>query len=317
MEQRKLGRTELMIPPLVFGGNVFGWTAGRDTSFALLDRMVDAGLNAIDTADMYSRWVPGNVGGESETIIGDWIASRGKRDAIVLITKVGVDMGEAGKGLSAAHIESAVEGSLRRLRTDRIDVYLSHLYDDEVALEETLAAHDRLVRAGKVRAIGASNHDAAQLRAALEISAAKGLARYDVLQPLYNLHDRAVFDDALRPLCMAEDIAVIPYYGLASGFLTGKYRSAADFSKSARGGDVKRYLDARGMRILAALDAVAARHAGAQPGEVALAWLMARPGVSAPIASARDLAQLEGLIRATALKLHADDIAGLDAASAY
>lgn len=317
MEQRKLGRTELMIPPLVFGGNVFGWTADRDTSFALLDRMVDAGLNAIDTADMYSRWVPGNVGGESETIIGDWIASRGKRDAIVLITKVGLDMGEAGKGLSAAHIESAVEGSLRRLRTDRIDVYLSHLYDDEVALEETLTAHDRLVRAGKVRAIGASNHDAAQLRAALEISAAKGLARYDVLQPLYNLHDRAVFDDALRPLCMAEDIAVIPYYGLASGFLTGKYRSAADFSKSARGGDVKRYLDARGMRILAALDAVAARHAGAQPGEVALAWLMARPGVSAPIASARDLAQLEGLIRATALKLHADDIAELDAASAY
>lgn len=315
MELRRLGRTNLYVPPLVFGGNVFSWTADRETSFALLDRMAEAGLNAIDTADVYGRWVEGNVGGESEAIIGDWMHSRGRRERTVLITKVGWDMGEAGKGLSAAHIESAVEASLRRLRTDYIDLYFSHLYDASVPLEETLSAHDRLLRAGKVRAIGASNHDAAQLRAALDVSAAKGLARYEVLQPLYNLYDRSSFDGPLRDLTMAEGIGVIPFYSLASGFLSGKYRSVADLGQSPRGGRVHDYLDERGFRILAALDAVVARHPGTHPATVALAWLMARPGVSAPIASARNLDQLECLIAATTLRLGADDIALLDEAS--
>ncbi len=315
MELRRLGRSNLYVPPLVFGGNVFGWTVDRDASFALLDRMAAAGLNAIDTADVYGRWVEGNVGGESEIIIGDWMRSRGRRERTVLITKVGWDMGEAGKGLSAAHIESAVEASLRRLRTDYIDLYLSHLFDSTVPLEETLRAHDRLLRAGKVRAIGASNHSATQLRAALDVSAAFDLPRYEVLQPMYNLYDRSDFDGALRELTMAEGIGVITFCSLASGFLTGKYRSVVDLGKSPRGGRVHDYMDERGFRILAALDAVAARHPGARPAVVALAWLMMRPGVSAPIVSATNPDQLQCLIAATTLRLSPDDIAALDEAS--
>lgn len=312
---RAIGHTGITLSPLVFGGNVFGWTADRATSFALLDRLLEAGLTTIDTADVYSRWAPGHSGGESETVIGEWLQSRGVRDQVQIMTKVGMDMGAAGQGLSAAYIERALEASLKRLRTDRIDVYFSHHFDDAVPQAETLAAYDRLIRAGKLRAIGASNFTAPQLRQALDTAAADGLPRYQVLQPHYNLIDRAGFDGPLRELAMAEGISVVSYFSLASGFLTGKYRSSDDLKGSARGDWVKSYLNPRGLRVLAALDAVAARH-GAQPGEVALAWLMARPGVSAPIASATSLEQLEGLIRATRLALRAEDIAALDAAGA-
>ena len=282
----------------------------------MLDRLLDAGLTTIDTADVYSRWAPGHAGGESETVIGDWLAARpGARQRITLMTKVGMDMGDAGQGLSAAYIARAVEASLKRLRTDRIDVYFSHQFDDGVPQAETLGAYDQLIRAGKLRAIGASNFSAPQLRAALDIAAAQGLPRYQVLQPHYNLMAREHYDGSLRDLAMAENLAVVTYFSLASGFLTGKYRSEADLAGSARSGWIKGYLNPRGLRILAALDDVAARHA-AQPGEVALAWLMARPGVTAPIASATRLDQLEGLIRATQLRLSGGDIAQLDAASA-
>jgi len=317
MDKRRVGRTDLTIDPLVFGGNVFGWTADKITSFAILDKLADTGLTTIDTADVYSTWVPGNSGGESESIIGEWMQSTKRRSQITLITKVGMDMGAAGKGLSAAHIESAVEASLKRLRTDYIDIYFSHKYDPDVAQEETLAAHDRLIKAGKVRVIGASNYDAEQLRAALDVSAARNLARYEILQPGYNLYDRSGFDGPLRDLAMAEEIAVIPYYSLARGFLSGKYRSKSDMDKSPRGAAaVENYLNERGIRILDALDEVSERHQ-AQPAEVALAWLMARPGITAPIASASRLEQLDSLINAVALKLDSADIALLDDASRY
>ena len=313
---RTVGQTGITLSPLVFGGNVFGWTADQAASFAILDRLLDAGLTTIDTADVYSRWAPGHSGGESESVIGDWLAARpGARQRITLMTKVGMDMGDAGQGLSAAYIGRAVEASLKRLRTDRIDVYFSHQFDDGVPQAETLGAYDQLIRAGKLRAIGASNFSAPQLRAALDIAAAQGLPRYQVLQPHYNLMAREHYDGALRDLALAENLAVVTYFSLASGFLTGKYRRAADLAGSARGDWIKGYLNPRGLRILAALDDVAARHA-AQPGEVALAWLMARPGVTAPIASATRLDQLEGLIRATQLRLSGGDIAQLDAASA-
>lgn len=313
MQHRPLGRTGLSIAPLVFGGNVFGWTADRETSFALLDRFVAAGFNAIDTADAYSRWAPGHVGGESETIIGDWMAARGNRDRIVLITKVGSDMGQGRIDLSAGHIARAAEDSLRRLRTDRIDVYLSHWHDPLTPYEETLGAYDDLVKAGKVRSIGCSNHDAAQLGEALAISAALGLPRYDVLQPEYNLHDRDGFEGALGDLALGEEIGVITYFGLARGFLSGKYRSEADLSQSPRGSGIGRYLNARGFAILDALDAVAERH-GAMPAEIALAWLMAKPGVTAPIASATTLAQLDSLTKAADIALSGEDMDALDAA---
>jgi aryl-alcohol dehydrogenase-like predicted oxidoreductase len=315
MQHRRLGRTSLSIAPLVLGGNVFGWTADKATSFALLDRFAEAGLNAIDTADVYSAWAPGNSGGESEAIIGEWMKARGNRDRIIVITKVGSPMGEGKKGLSARYIAEAAEASLKRLQTDHIDLYLSHWPDAEAPYDETLGAFAALAKAGKVRAIGASNLDAAQLREALASAANKSLPRYDVLQPEYNLYDRASFDGALRDLCMKEDIGVITYFSLAKGFLSGKYRSKADLGKSVRGGDVKPYLNARGMRILAALDAAAAKHQ-ARPAEVALAWIIARPGVTAPIASATFLAQMESLIKAASLTLDASDIAELDKASA-
>jgi aryl-alcohol dehydrogenase-like predicted oxidoreductase len=315
LQNRRLGRTDLTIAPLVFGGNVFGWTADEKTSFALLDRFVGAGFNAIDTADAYSRWVPGHAGGESETIIGKWMKERKNRDRIVLITKVGSDMGQGKKDLSAPHIEKAIEASLRRLQTDVVDLYLSHWPDPTVPHEETLGAYQKLIAAGKVRFIGASNLDAGQMRAALDVARLRDLPRYEVLQPGYNLYDRAEFEGPLRDLCMAEELGVISYYGLAKGFLSGKYRSKEDLGKSARGGGVQEYLNPRGMRILAALDAVSARHKATQ-AEVALAWVIARPGVTAPIASATKLDQADSLIKAVSLTLGADDMAELEKASA-
>jgi len=314
LQKRRLGRTDLSIAPLVLGGNVFGWTADEKTSFDLLDRFVAGGLNAIDTADAYSRWVPGNKGGESETIIGNWMKDRGNRDKVVVITKVGSDMGQGHKDLSAAYIEKAVEASLKRLRTDVIDLYLSHWPDPATPYEETLGAYEKLLAKGKVRHIGCSNLDAGQLRAALDVASLRSLPRYEVLQPEYNLYDRSSFDGPLRDLCVAEDIGVITYFSLAKGFLSGKYRSEADLGQSERGEGVSSYLNARGMRILAALDAISAKHSAKQ-AEVALAWAIARPGVTAPIASATKASQMDSLIKAASLKLTADDMAELDKAS--
>ena len=315
MQKRKLGSTALDIAPLVLGGNVFGWTADEKTSFDILDRFVDGGLNAIDTADSYSTWVPGNSGGESETIIGKWMKSRRNRDKVVVITKVGSDMGQGKKDLSAAYIERAIEASLKRLQTDVVDLYFSHWPDPTVPYEETLGAYEKLLAKGKIRHIGASNLDAGQLADALKVSKDKGLPRYEVLQPEYNLYDRSSYDGKLRDLCMKEGLGVITYFSLAKGFLSGKYRSEADLGKSARGGGVKSYLDARGMRILAALDAVSAKHSATQ-AEVALAWIIARPGVTAPIASATNAEQVNSLIKAASLQLTAADIEELDRASA-
>ena len=316
MEKRRLGRTDLAIAPLVLGGNVFGWTADEKASFELLDRFVGAGLNAVDTADAYSRWVPGNKGGESETIIGNWMKSRGNRQNVVVVTKVGSDMGQGKKDLSAAYIAKAAEDSLKRLGTDYIDLYLSHWPDPDTPYEETLGAYARLLEAGKVRFIGCSNLDAGQLTAALSVASQRGLPRYEVLQPEYNLYDRGRFEGPLAELCRKENIGVITYFSLAKGFLSGKYRSAADLGKSPRGEGVRGYLNQRGMRILEALDAVSARRS-AKLAEVALAWVMARPDVAAPIASATTLEQMESLIRSVELKLTREDMAELDAASAY
>jgi len=315
MPHRRLGRTDLHIAPLVFGGNVFGWTADKATSFDLLDRFSAARLNAVDTADVYSAWVPGNKGGESETILGEWMKARGKRSSTVVITKVGSPMGPGKQGLKAKYIAEAVEASLKRLQIDCIDLYLSHFPDPATPHEETLGAYSKLIAAGKIRWCGASNLDAAQMRAALDAAKAKGLPRYEVLQPEYNLYDRAGFEGALRDLCVAEDIGVITYFSLAKGFLSGKYRGEVDLKGSARGGGVKGYLNPRGFRVLDALDALAASHKG-KPAEIALAWIIQRQGVTAPIASATSLAQVESLIAATRVELSAGDVAALDAASA-
>ncbi len=314
--RRELGRSGLQVSPLCFGGNVFGWTVDEATSFSLLDAWLDAGFNFIDTADVYSIWAPGHVGGESETIIGKWLARSGRRGQVVLATKVGKPMGPELQGLKPAYIRSAVEASLRRLQTDHIDLYQTHDDDAETPLAETLGAFDELMRAGKVRAIGASNYSAPRLAEALRTSAELGLPRFESLQPLFNLIDRAVFEDELQPLCVAQGVGVINFYGLAAGFLTGKYRSEADAAKSARGPNVvKRYLNERGLKILDTLDVVAARH-GATPGQVALAWQMQRPGIVAPIASATSLAQLAELAAATRLPLGDEDHQALDNASA-
>ena len=315
MEKRRLGRTDLSIAPVAFGGNVFGWTADKETSFALLDRFAAAGLNAIDTADSYSTWAPGNKGGESETIIGEWMKARGNRQAMIVITKVGSQMGPGKKGLSARYIEEEVEASLKRLQIDVIDLYLSHWPDETTPYAETLGAYQRLIAKGKIRFCGASNLNAGQLAAALAASKANGLPRYEVLEPEYNLYDRSGFEGPLRDLCVAEGIGVITYYSLAKGFLAGKYRTPADLGQSPRGGGVRGYLNRRGLRIVDALDSVAARH-GAKSAEVALAWLIAQPGVTAPIASATSPAQADSLIRAATLTLSADDLAALDSAAA-
>ncbi len=314
MIARKLGNSSLTVGPLALGGNVFGWTADEATSFKVLDAFVGSGLNLIDTADVYSRWIPGHRGGESETIIGNWLKSRRNRAQVVIATKLGMEMGPGEQGLSRAYILRAVDRSLQRLNTDYIDLYQSHRDDSQTPLEETLAAYGELIKQGKVRAIGASNYTAERLGAALEVSAANGLPRYESLQPCYNLYDRAGFGGELAGLCRRERVGVISYFSLASGFLTGKYRSEADLAGRARGYRVKDMLNERGYRILRALDAVS-RETGATPAQVSLAWLIAR-GVTAPIASATSVEQLNELAGATRLELKADAVKVLDEASA-
>jgi aryl-alcohol dehydrogenase-like predicted oxidoreductase len=315
MSQRRIGCSDLLVPPLCLGGNVFGWTVDEARSFAVLDAALEAGLNFIDTADVYSRWVEGNEGGESETIIGRWLKARGARNRVVIATKVGSDMGQGRKDLSKAWILKAVEASLRRLQIETIDLYQSHWDDPETSPEETLEAYDILVKAGKVRVIGCSNFTAARLQESLEISSRKGLPRYECAQPEYNLYARSDFEGPLQKLCLENEIGVITYFSLASGFLTGKYRSEADFGRSKRGGGMAKYLNPRGFAILDALDKVAARH-GARPAQVALAWIMAQPGVTAPIASATSVEQVADLAAATRLTLSPDDLAALTQAGA-
>lgn len=316
MQFRPLGRSGLQVSPLAFGGNVFGWTVDEALSHRLLDAWLDAGFNFIDTADVYSSWAPGHTGGESETIIGQWLRRSGKRDRVVLATKVGKPMGPGRKGLSPTYIREAVEASLKRLQTDRIDLYQSHDDDLDTPLADTLGAFADLIRAGKVRAIGASNYTAPRLAEALDVAQRENLPRYESLQPLFNLYDRAEFETALEPLCLERGIGVINFYALAAGFLTGKYRTAADAAKSVRGTSTTgKYLNPRGLRILAALDEVA-QGLGATPGQVALAWQIARPSITSPIASASSIAQLDELAAAARLKLDAQAIATLDAASA-
>lgn len=315
MQTRKLGRSGLEVSALAFGGNVFGWTIDEAASIRLLDRFVDEGFNFIDTADMYSKWVPGHSGGESETIIGNWLKKSGKRNKVVIATKVGMEMGPDRKGLAPAYIMRSVEDSLRRLQTDHIDLYQSHIDDAATPLADTLGAYDKLIKAGKVRAIGASNYTAERFEEALAVSAKNRLPRYESMQPNYNLYDRAEFEAQLQDLCVENEVGVISYFSLASGFLTGKYRSEADFGKSARGQGMKKYLNERGLRILAALDAVSAQMS-ATPARVALAWLMTRRGIVAPIVSATSLPQLEDLFAATRLKLDAVMLKQLDEASA-
>jgi aryl-alcohol dehydrogenase-like predicted oxidoreductase len=316
MKTRRLGRTDLSIAPLVLGGNVFGWTADKTKSFAVLDRFVAGGLNAIDTADVYSAWAPGNKGGESETIIGEWMKARGNRSRIIVITKVGSPMGKGKEGLSPAYIEQAVEASLKRLQTDVIDLYLSHWPDMATPVSDTLGAYQRLIEKGKIRWCGASNLTVALLEQAIAAAKERGGPRYDVLQPEYNLADRAGFENGLAALCEREEIGVITYFSLAKGFLSGKYRSEADLAGSARAEGVKSYLNPRGFRIVDALTTVGAQ-IKAKPAEVALAWIMARPGVTAPIASATSVEQADSLVRATQLALSDADMMLLDAASAY
>jgi aryl-alcohol dehydrogenase-like predicted oxidoreductase len=306
MQHRTIGTSDLKVAPLVFGGNVFGWTADERTSFSLLDAFVDHGLNFIDTADVYSSWVEGHQGGESETIIGKWLKESGKRDKVVLATKVG--MLSTRPGLSAANIEAAVNDSLKRLKTDYIDVYFSHLDDDKTPLIDTLGAYQKLIAAGKVRVIGASNYTGERLEEALKISQNEGVPGYQVLQPEYNLYDRAGYEGDQEPVAAAHKVSVVTYYSLASGFLSGKYRSKADTENTARGSKVSGYLNDRGLRIIDALVKVADRH-GVAPATIALAWLIARPSVTAPIASATSVKQLENLAEATRITLEPEDIA--------
>lgn len=314
MQNRKLGNSSLSVSPICFGGNVFGWTADEAMSFRLLDRWVEAGFNFIDTADVYSRWVDGNNGGESEVIIGNWLASRGGRDKIVLATKLGMDMGDGKVGLSAKYITQAVEDSLRRLKTDYIDLYQSHKDDPDTPVEETLGAYQKLIEQGKVREIGASNFTAARLQESLDASTRDGLPRYQSLQPLYSLLERDTLEGELEAVCLKENVGVIGFYSLASGFLTGKYRSKADMEGQTRAPRVEKYVNEGGFRVLEALDAAAAKH-NAKPGQVALAWLIARPSVTSPIASATNMDQLEELMAAAEVTLDQGDIEAIDAAS--
>lgn len=314
MEKRRLGHSSLMVAPLTFGCNVFGWTADAAMSFKLLDGFLAAGFNFIDTADVYARWVPGNVGGESETIIGNWLKARGGRDKVIIATKFGMEMGPDRKGLSRAYMMRCVEDSLRRLQTDYIDLYQSHRDDPDTPLEETLAAYQELIQQGKVRAIGASNYTAPRLAAALETSKRLGLPRYETLQPLYNLVERDTFEGELEAVCLKEHVSVIGFYSLANGFLTGKYRSVADTVGKVRGARAEKYMNEKGFRTLAALDDVAKAHK-AKPGQIALAWLMARPSVAAPIVSATNLEQLAELVKVPEITLTPAEIAAIDAAS--
>jgi aryl-alcohol dehydrogenase-like predicted oxidoreductase len=315
MDTRALGRSGLQVSPVCLGGNVFGWTADEPMSLRLLDAWVDAGMNFVDTADVYSRWVRGHAGGESETVIGKWFRQGGKRQHVVLATKVGKPMGENDKGLSRAYIRRAVDASLRRLQTDFIDLYQAHDDDAATPLEETLAAFAELIKEGKVRAIGASNYSAPRLALALDTSERLGLPRYESLQPLYNLLERAAYEDELEPLCVERGLGVINFFALAMGFLTGKYRSVADLGKSVRGGGViKQYLNERGLAVLGALDGVAGT-IGATTAQVALAWQIARPSITAPIASATNERQLAELVAAARLRLDAPSIATIDRVS--
>lgn len=315
MKTRKLGKSGLDVAPLALGGNVFGWTADEATSFRVLDAFVADGFNLIDTADVYSRWAPGNQGGESETILGKWMKARGNRDKIVVATKVGMEMGPGEKGLSKPYIFRAVERSLGRLQTDYIDLYQAHTDDETTPLEETLGAFSELIAQGKVRAIGASNYSAQRLSQALEVSRAHGLAAYQCLQPQYNLCERPGFEAELEPVCVEAGLGVIPYYSLARGFLSGKYRSEADLGQSPRGGGVKQYLNDRGFRILGALEEVAKRY-GSNLTRVAIAWLLARPSITAPIASATSVEQLQDLVEGTRLELDSEAVTLLNEASA-
>ena len=316
MNLRPLGRSDLTVPPLCFGCNIFGWTVDEATSFRLLDGLLDAGVNFLDTADVYSRWAPGHSGGESETIIGRWMKARGHRSRVILATKVGMDMGEGRIGLKPAYIAQAVEASLTRLQTDHIDLYQSHKDDPDTSQAETLGAYRRLIDAGKVRVVGASNFSAERLREALELSRSEGLPRYESLQPEYNLYERASYEGALESVCRDHEVGVISFFSLAAGFLTGKYRSEADFAKSPRGArSIPKYMTPRGMRILDALDVVAAE-TEAEPASVALAWLMAKPTITAPIASATTPEQVATLVAATQLTLTPGQVEQLDDASA-
>jgi aryl-alcohol dehydrogenase-like predicted oxidoreductase len=306
MEKRELGRSGIQVAPFAFGGNVFGWTVGEATGFELLDQFSRSGFNLIDTADVYSTWVHGNSGGESETMIGDWMKKRKNRKSVIIATKVGKPMAPDKKGLSKKYIRQALEDSLRRLQTDYIDLYQSHDDDPLVPMEETLSTFTDLIREGKLRVIGASNFTAERLSRSLEISKANGYARYETLQPPYNLYNRSI-ETGLQPLCAAEEIGILPYFSLASGFLTGKYRNESDLNKSVRGQGIQKYLDKKGMRILAALDEVSAKYKSS-PAAIALAWLMARPAVAAPIASATQVSQLNDLLKAVEIDLDADSM---------
>ncbi len=316
MEKREIGTSGIKVHPFCFGGNVFGWTIDEQQSFKILDGFVDAGFDFIDTADVYSSWAPGNKGGESETIIGNWLKKNGKRDKVVIATKVGKSMGPDKKGLSRKYITQAVEDSLKRLQTDHIDLYQSHDDDKETPLQETLETFTDLIKQGKVRAIGASNYDPTRLREALQVSKDNNLAAYQCLQPEYNLYDREYYEKELEPVCRERNLGIITYYSLASGFLTGKYRSENDLSQSSRGAGVKKYLNARGYKILAALDKVAASY-NTSPASVALAWVIARPGITAPIASATSISQLNELTKAVHLNLDSESISLLTTASSY
>ena len=314
MEKRQLGQSTLHVTPIAFGGNVFGWTADEKTSFALLDHFVASGFNFIDSADVYSRWHPGNKGGESEVIIGNWLNARGGRDKVIIATKLGIEMAPGKKGLSRKYMMQAVEDSLQRLQTDYIDLYQSHRDDPETPIEETLSAYADLIAAGKIREIGASNFSAERLAESLKMGTEKGLPRYQSLQPHYSLVERQEFEGPLEDLCLREKIGTIGYYSLASGFLTGKYRSAADTQGKARGSRVEKYLNGYGFGVIAALDDVAKRY-NAKPVQIALAWLIARPSVTAPIASATNLEQLAELLKAAEIELDAAAIAQIDVAS--
>jgi len=315
MKKRKLGKTGLETAPLVVGGNVFGWTIDQATSFTLLDAFVAAGFNSIDTADVYSKWVPGHAGGESEIIIGEWMKQRGNRNKIIVATKVGMDMGDGKKGLAKSYVLRSADDSLRRLQTDYIDLYQSHIDDPDTPLEETLEAFGELIKQGKVRAIGASNHKAQRLAAALDASKKSGLPAYQTLQPNYNLIERAEYESQLEPLCVKEGLGVINYFPLAGGFLSGKYRTEADAAGKARARNVTKHLNERGFKILDALDEVAKKY-DATPARVSLAWLMARPSITAPIVSATNLEQLRDLISSVELTLDGESVEFLNQASA-
>jgi aryl-alcohol dehydrogenase-like predicted oxidoreductase len=316
MQTRNLGLTDLAIVPVVFGGNVFGWTADEARSFELLDAFVDRGFNCIDTADVYSVWMPGHVGGESETILGKWFKKSGKRDKVVLLTKVGMEMKSGGKGLSKKYILEEVEQSLKRLQTDHIDLYQSHKDDEGVPLEETLEAYAQLIDEGKVRYIGASNYMGARLAEAEDLAEREKLPAYKTLQPEYNLHDRRGYEQDLAPVAEKYGLGVIPYFSLASGFLTGKYQSPEDAKGKKREARVQKYFDERGMKILKALKNVS-DETGAEQAAVSLAWLLAQPTITAPIASATNTQQMEALFAAVELKLSAEQVAQLTDASAY